>query len=175
MASLGASARPNATTAFSSPIAVLRNLTTPRLMQLGLAALALALALFWIVGVAVIVVAKQGVQTIGRDTAPSVIAAQAIRAHLGNMDANAANAALTRDQAQVQAWKDYATEQAVLSDYLVSAAQNITYGDAERKPIVAIATGVQTYVGLIGQARAIMATGDQRQNTIPDAALALIR
>jgi hypothetical protein len=160
---------------FGSLAAALTTLTTPRVMQLGLAALAAALILFWIVGANVITYAKQGVQTIGRDTAPSVIAAQQIRAHLANMNANVANAALTSGETQTQAWKDYSSEQAALSDHLVSAAQNITYGDAERMPIVAIATGAQSYAGLIGQARAIMTTGDQRKNTIPDAALALIR
>jgi hypothetical protein len=144
-------------------------------MQWGLAALGAALILFWIVGGAVVLEAMEGVQTIGRDTAPSVIAAQQIRAHLANLDASAANAALTRGPAQMQAWKDYATEQAALSEHLISAAQNITYGDAERKPILDITTGVQTYAGLIGQARAIMASADQRQNTVPDAALTLIR
>src|ERR1700735_3832549 len=113
----------------------LMTLSTPRLMQAGLAGLGLAVLLFWIVGAIVITDARQGVQTIGHDTAPSVVAAQAIRAHLSNLDAEAANAILTRGQAQVQAWKDYAAEQALLSDHLVSAAQNITFGDAEKKPI----------------------------------------
>lgn len=169
--------RPNATTPMSlgSLATAATSLTTPRVMQLGLAALAASLILFWIVGVDVIADAKQGVQTIGRDTAPSVIAAQQIRAHLANMDANAANAALTRGDARAQAWNDYAAEEAAISDHLVSAAQNITYGDAERKPIVAIATGAQRYADIIGQARAFMATGDQKQNTVLDAALALIR
>jgi hypothetical protein len=177
MSATSTTPRPNATPpmSFGSLVAALTTLTTPRMMQLGLGALAASLILFWIVGANVIADAKQGVQTIGRDTAPSVVAAQQIRAHLSNMDANVANAALTRGETQTQAWKDYAAEQASLSDHLVSAAQNITFGDAERKPIIAIATGAQRYADLIGQAHAIMATGDQRQNTIPDAALALIR
>ena len=128
----------NALPAFAGLAANLAKLSTPRLMQAGLAALAVTVALFWIVGAIVIANARRGVQTIGHDTAPSVVAAQAIRAHLSNLDAEAANAVLTRGPAQVQAWKDYAAEQALLSDYLVSAAQNITYGDAERKPILAI-------------------------------------
>jgi hypothetical protein len=150
-------------------------LSTPRVMQLGLVALGAALILFWSVGGMVIMDARQGVQTIARDTAPSVIAAQEIRAHLANMDANVANAGLTRGQAQVQAWKDYTTEQAALSEHLISAAQNITYGDAERNPILEITTGVQTYAGLIGEAHAMMALADQHESTAPDAALALIR
>src|SRR5580700_9244161 len=77
----------------------LMRLSTPHVMQAGLAALGLALLLFWIVGAVVITDARQGVQTIGHDTAPSVVAAQAIRAHLSNLDAEAANAVLTRGQA----------------------------------------------------------------------------
>jgi len=159
-----------------SPVKLARApLSTPRLLQASLAGLALTVLLFWIVGAMVISASKQGVQTIGHDTAPSVVAAQAIRAHLANLDASAANAGLTRGPAQAQAWKDYAAEQALLSDYLVSAAQNITYGDAERKPILAIATGVQRYADLIGQARALMESIDLKQSAIPDAALALFR
>jgi hypothetical protein len=153
----------------------LMTLSTPRLMQAGLAGLGLALLLFCIVGAVVITDARRGLQTIGHDTAPSVVAAQAIRAHLSNLDAEAANAILTREQAQVQAWKDYAAEQALLSDYLVSAAQNITFGDAERKPILMISAGVQRYADLIGQARALMEMTDLKQSAVPDAALALIR
>jgi len=143
-------------------------------MQLGLVALGAALVLFWSVGGTVISDARLGVQTIVRDTAPSVIAAQKIRAHLANMDADVANAGLTRGEAQVQAWKDYTNEQAALSEHLISAAQNITYGDAERRPILDIATAIQSYAGLVGEARAIMALANQR-DSISDAALALIR
>src|SRR5271167_4723652 len=97
----------NALPAIAELAANLSKLSTPRLMQAGLAALAVTVALFWIVGAIVIANARRGVQTIGHDTAPSVVAAQAIRAHLSNLDAEAANAVLTRGQAQVQAWKDY--------------------------------------------------------------------
>ena len=160
----------------ASPVTLARPpLSTPRLLQASLVGLAVAVVMFWIVGAMAISESKYGVQTIGHDTAPSVVAAQAIRAHLANLDANAANAGLTRGQAQAQAWKDYAAEQALLSDYLVSAAQNITFGDAERKPILAIETGVQKYADLIGQARALMESVDLKQGSVPDAALALFR
>jgi len=163
----------------SPPLAVVSppdriRISTPRLMQAGLALLVVSIVLFWSVGAIVISGARQRVQTIGHDTAPSVVAAQQIRAHLANLDASAANAALTRGQAQAQAWKDYAAEQAALSDHLVSAAQNITFGDAERKPILAIATGIQKYADLIGRARAILEMADPQQATAPDGALALI-
>ena len=164
-----------ASSALPAPPLPTKSLSTPRLIHVGLAALALSLLLFWIAGTGVIIAAESGVRTIGRDTAPSVVAAQQIRAHLANMDANAANAALTRGAAATQAWADYQSEQAALSDRLVAAAQNITYGEAERQPIVTIATRVQAYADLIGQARAVMAAADPRQNTAPEAALALIR
>jgi hypothetical protein len=103
-----------------------------------------------------------------------VVAAQQIRAHLANLDASAANAALTRGPAQLQAWKDYAAEQVDLGDFLISAAQNITYGDAERKPILAIITGIQKYADLIGRARALLEAADAKPSAIPDGALTLI-
>jgi hypothetical protein len=151
------------------------SLSTPRLIHVGLAAMAASLLLFWGAGTGIVFEAKTGVQTIGHDTAPSIVAAQQIRANLADLNANAANAALTRGAAAAQAWSDYRNDQAALSDHLVSAAQNITYGDAERKPIVAIATRVQAYEDLIGQARALMAAADPSQTTAPEAALALVR
>jgi hypothetical protein len=150
-------------------------LSTPRLIHAGLGAMAAALLLFWSAATSLVFEARTGVQTIGHDTAPSIIAAQQIRANLADLDANAANAALTKGAATAQAWTDYRNDQAALSEHLVSAAQNITYGDAERKPIVAITTRVQAYDDLIGAARAIMAAADTTQSTAPETALALVR
>ena len=58
---------------------------------------------------------------------------------------------------------------------MVTAAQNITYGDAERDPIVEITAQLQAYSDLIGQARVALAGADPRASVAPEAALAPIR
>jgi hypothetical protein len=148
-------------------------LSTPVLLRGGLALLGGLLLLFWAVAGFLLVEASGGVRTITRDTAPSVIAAQQIRAGLSDLDASAVNAALLRGPAADPSWKDFEVQQRVLSDSLVTAAQNITYGDAERGPVVEIAAALQNYAGLIGQARAI--PGDPNQPAPPETMLALLR
>jgi len=146
--------RPISTTAVAAPRMRLKGLSTLAWMRTGLVALGLTVMAFWIVAAFVIADARRGVQTIGHDTAPSVVAAQAIRAHLANLDAEAADALLTRGAAQTKAWTDYTAEQALIGDFLVTAAQNITYGEAERRPILTIVAGAQDYAGIVGEARA---------------------
>ncbi|MGO9390526.1 hypothetical protein [Rhodoblastus sp.] len=148
-------------------------IATPALLRGGLALLGVLLLVFGAGLGLMIHETKNGVQTITRDTAPSVIAAQQIRASLAALDASAVNAALLRGPAAQQAWRDFEAQQRVLSDYLVTAAQNITFGDAERGPIVEIAASLQRYADLIGQARAIH--GDPSMQTPPEATLALLR
>jgi hypothetical protein len=149
--------------------------STPLLMRRGLLAFAVLLLAFWAVASAMVYEAKSGVQTIGRDTAPSVIAAQQIRASLAALDASAVNAALLRGDAAGAAWKDFETQQRILSDYLVTAAQNITFGDSERIPLVEVATNLQVYADRIGAARTAIAAADPRQPALPDATLTLLR
>jgi hypothetical protein len=156
-------------------LAQAHKIPTPRLIAMGLAALAAALLLFWSVAMGLIYEAKGGVQTIGRDSAPSIVAAQQIQTDLAAMAANVANAALTRGAASTQAWTAYQKAQAELSDHLVAAAQNITLGDAERKPIVTIETRLQVYEDLVGQARATLSASDAAKDAAPDRALTLIR
>jgi hypothetical protein len=162
------------TLAVGTWLARMTRLSTLGMIRAGLVALGLTVSLFWLVAAFAIADARGGVQIIGHDTAPSVVAAQAIRAHLSNLDAEAANALLTRGSAQTKAWASYTAEQGLLSDFLVTAAQNITYGDKERNPILTISTGVQAYAGLIGVARA-SAESTLSESMAPDAALASIR
>ncbi len=57
------------------------------------------------------------------------------------MDANTANVFISNGTA-VQAVKDqYERDRHVVDDRLIAAAQNITYGEAERRPIVALTGG----------------------------------
>jgi len=67
---------------------------TPTILWGSLGAICLGALLLFLAARSAVDGARQAVQTIGRDAAPSIIAAQAIRAGLADMDANAANALL---------------------------------------------------------------------------------
>ena len=125
--------------------------TTPGRMQAFAAAIALFSFLLWLLVYSGLSAAKQTMQSIGKDSAPSIIAAEQINAALADMDANAANGFFTRGQQG--ALKQYEDDRKQANDALITAAQNITFGDEERVPIIAITDGLQKYVGLVEQAR----------------------
>ena len=99
-------------------------------------------------------------QTVGKDSAPSVIAAQHIRAYLADMDANAANELLVPSGQNPDALRDYENRRKEVTDGIVSAAQNITFGQSERVPIVTIADGLADYERAMTQARDAHERGD---------------
>ena len=131
--------------------------STPLLVKAGIVATVLATCLWWVAVSGLIFELKHSAQTIGRDTVPSIVAAQEIRAHLARMNADLADALLAKGSQSDNAWLDLEHERFVLSDKIVSAAQNITFGDAERAPILWIADYVQDYAVLAGRVREAVA------------------
>jgi hypothetical protein len=101
---------------------------------------------------------RQAMQTVGKDTAPSIIAAQHIKSSLADMDANAANELLGAPGAMPQAVAAYEARRVEASKALIAAAENITYGDTERNPILALQVGLGSYERLIQKARDLHAT-----------------
>jgi hypothetical protein len=97
------------------------------------------------------------VQTIGKDSVPSIVAAEKIRTQLADAHTDIVNAFLTKEQDKEQgntgpSRQAYNKSIADAYDSLVEAAQNITYGDDERRPILAVLTQLSEYESLIGQA-----------------------
>jgi hypothetical protein len=92
-------------------------------------------------------------RVIGHDTAPSIAAAERIRSLLSDADRNLANMTMVDDPETGPYTFAYRGDIADAEALLVEAAQNITYGDAEKTPIVAIARGVAEYERLVGRAR----------------------
>jgi hypothetical protein len=97
---------------------------------------------------------RQAIQTIGRDTVPSIIAAEKVRATLADANANAVNFFLANESDDGASWTAYRREMDEVQDNLIVAAQNITYGDEERLPIREMMMQLAVYERLIGQARA---------------------
>jgi hypothetical protein len=104
---------------------------------------------------------RDGMQKVGKDTAPSIIAAQHIKSALADMDANAANELLSEEAQAANALQAYEDRRREASKALISAAQNITYGDAERDPILRIQLGLGTYEARIQRARDLRQEGNE--------------
>ena len=100
------------------------------------------------------------IKTIGTDSAPSILAAQGIRAYLADMDANATNELIALPGQNMDAVRDYETRRRQATDNLITAAQNITFGKSERDPIVTLANGLANYERSMTQARDFHERGD---------------
>lgn len=92
-------------------------------------------------------------KTVGRDTAPSIIAAQHIKSSMAGMDASTASDLLDKSGPAKITRDTYEARRLEAVKALVSAAENITYGDAERRPIQTLAIGLGNYGELAQRAR----------------------
>jgi hypothetical protein len=133
-----------------------------------------ALYLLWAVGVLFLAVAVSGVwehrgsmKTIGKDTVPSIVAAQKIRASLAAMDSNVANELLggSTTGAQLKAFEQGREDTA---NGIIQAAENITFGIKEREPVQRLQVNLGKYEEAVQRARDLHARRD------PSAALAYL-
>jgi hypothetical protein len=104
---------------------------------------------------------REAVKSIGRDCAPSIIAAQQIKQDLAKLDATSADLLLAKN-ANLPIYQELQTQAETLksqfSDSLITAAQNIIFGDSERVPITKLSAGIIHYGELV-------AAANQHQNT----------
>ena len=128
-------------------------LTTPQLLKGSLYLTWGASLLLLIATISGVQWQRQAIKTIGKESTPSIIAAQHIKAGLADMDANAANELIAQPGQNPQSVKDYENRRQEVAKALVSAAENITYGDAERIPIQTLQLGLGEYIAKIQQAR----------------------
>ncbi len=96
--------------------------------------------------------ARQGVRTIGQDAAPSIFAAQQIRARLADLHAEAANDLLAGGLGSTTARQAYTADLEHVATALVTVARNLTYPE-EFQPIVEMQQQLVVYTGLIEEAR----------------------
>jgi hypothetical protein len=140
-------------------------LSTPRILRQGLY-LGWAFSAFLMINAILSVREdRQALQTIGKDAAPSVIAAEHIKSALSDMDANAANELLSAPGRASQAVKTaYEDRRKEASKALIAAAENITFGAAERVPIEQIQLALGEYEIRVQQARDYHEAGDPRRD-----------
>jgi hypothetical protein len=134
--------------------------TTPGRLKAGLGLIGLLAGLFAGTVIVAVLEFRQGVQTIGKDAAPSIIVAQGIKADLADMHSHAANLLLDKPGVGGQAAKDYERRRLEVVDQLLKAAGNITYDEAERVPLRNLLDKFGTYQALIAAARTLHAKGD---------------
>jgi hypothetical protein len=133
---------------------------TPRTMRaFQIVVWGLALLLF-LAGEGTLGRARGAMKTIGRDSAPSIIAAEEINFALADLDTNAANYLLGHAQHRGEAIATFETRRAQATRRLVDAAQNITYGDAEKQPILTMFQELGHYLELFAEARYRYDIGD---------------
>jgi CHASE3 domain sensor protein len=96
---------------------------------------------------------RQAVQTVGKDTVPSIIAAEHIRATLADANSNAMNALMIKEKDNGIYWTTYRKEMDEAHSELIDASENITYGNEERDPIQKIMSKISEYEFVLGKAR----------------------
>jgi hypothetical protein len=125
---------------------------TLRLLTAGRTAILVADLLLLIAAIAGTHAHRAAMQTIGKDSAPSIIAAQRIRSALAEMDADEANELITPAGMATPAAAAYERHRIEAAQALIEAAANITYGDSERLPIETLQVSMGTYERLIQEA-----------------------
>lgn len=137
--------------------------TTPRRLQAALVGISFAALLFLLVLLVSVVQRRNAVKTVGKDTAPSIIAAQHIRSGMADMDANAANELIAKPGENSEAVRQYEMRRTEVVKALVGAAENITYDTEERTPIEVLLLGIGIYHGQIERARLLHAQGKEAE------------
>src|SRR5215831_13547473 len=88
-------------------------------------------ALLLIAGIPAARVHRDAMKTVGKDSAPSIIAAQHIKSALADMDASAVNELLRPPGTAPEAVRAYESRREEAVKTLTTAAENIAYGDSE--------------------------------------------
>ncbi len=137
-----------------------KKLTTPQLLKVGLYASWSVSAV--VLGISIVSVQAQryAIKTVGKDAAPSILTAQRVKDSLAGMDAEAVNDLLIKPGA-TQTNPGYEERRQKFAERMVAAAENITYGDAERKPIQTLQLVSQDYIAKLQQARDFHADGKE--------------
>lgn len=116
--------------------------------------LILVLSALWLLACVIATeVQREALTTVGKQTAPSIIAAQHIQSAMAGMDADAAQELLRAPGYSPGNLQAYESRRSEAARALIAAAENITFGNAERVPILTLQVSLGTYERLIQKAR----------------------
>jgi hypothetical protein len=140
----------------------LKHWNTPKILWTSLSATGAASLL--LLGISIVGVREQrfAVQTVGKDAAPSVLMAQALKDSLLVIDANVADELLQPNGLSSDAIKEYNEYRKKLAERLVQASQNITYPE-EQDLLQTLQLQTQDYFFKIQQARDAKAFGKPKE------------
>jgi hypothetical protein len=134
---------------------------TPTLLKAHLYAIWALSGLLFLISEASLAGALRAVKTIGRDAAPSIIAAQEISSALAELDAHGSNYLLGSRRHQATAQKTFEESRVRVTARLIEAATNISHGETERAPISVMLDGLGRYLELAAEARYRHNAGDR--------------
>jgi hypothetical protein len=141
-----------------------RKFNTPQFLKAGLYMTWGASLLLATVIISGVQSQRQAIQIVGKDAIPSILTAQRIKDALLGMDANAVNELLIKPGEDPQSSKltieGYEERRHAFAERIILAASNITYGDAERKPIQTLQFKVGDYIAKLQRARDFNERGD---------------
>lgn len=137
-----------------------QNLNTPQTLWAGLYMIWVLDVLLLVAAIAGARVHRDAMQTIGKDTAPSIVHAQHIKTALADMDADVANELLGKPGEMQNEVRAYERRRVEAAKALIEAAKNITFDRAGQDPIEALQVGTGTYEAKVQRARDLHDQGD---------------
>ena len=143
-----------------------RRRMTPQLLQTAAGIIAVATVLFFFAALAGVRATRYRVQSIGRDAVPSILAAQRLKVSIADLDANVVNELIVAPGQSPASIEGYVKRRQEITDSLIRAAENITYGDLERKPITDLTNALSAYERLAIKARTLHQRGDENGATV---------
>ena len=136
---------------------------TLRVLRTGLYGLSGLVLLLFLACVSGAYVHRGALETIGRESAPGIIAAEKIRSAIADMDASAANDLLSSNQAGSEAaQREYDQSRLDAAQALLYAARSTSSGAPGRDPLEKIQMDLGSYEALIQRARDLHEAKDPR-------------
>jgi hypothetical protein len=137
-------------------------LTTPRILKTGLYVTWGASALLLWSAIAAIQTQRHGLHTVTQKAIPNVIVAQRLKTAMTDIDSIIANHLLDPSLTMSKIdQEDYNARRGDLSERIVLAAQNISLGDAEEKPLQTIVLKFNDYMAQAERAQVAKEQGDR--------------
>jgi hypothetical protein len=102
----------------------------------------------------------EAVKLVGKDAAPSIINAQKIKSSLSQMDAEVSNYLIGKPGQNIDALRGYEKRRRECIDFLTRAAEEISFGEEERVPILKLLEGFSDYQEEMANAITLHERGD---------------
>jgi hypothetical protein len=125
--------------------------TTPRRMATLLGASILAAVLMSLIAFATYLSVNDTATAVGKDSAPSIVAADHLQALAASADANALNAIVTHGAPDAYSWSQYRKDIRASYEELTTASQYTTYGFQQIGPIQTMESKLSEYDNVMGQ------------------------